>query len=137
MLNVTCDAFIHTLDECVRLANGNSISRSSLIPLSLLQDQPMLPRSDPDPPTESSTSAEKEVLYSTYFSQLTSRFSQFQSMPFDHIPSELFLSTAEEHFSLFGQFFLKMHKDRSRRFRKISKSDFHSTTRPSQREHLG
>lgn len=24
MLNVTCDAFIHTLDECVKLATGGS-----------------------------------------------------------------------------------------------------------------
>jgi len=30
MLSVTCDAFIHTLDECVKLATGNS-SQSLLL----------------------------------------------------------------------------------------------------------
>ena len=34
MLSVTCDAFIHTLDECVKLATGDS--SQSLILLSSL-----------------------------------------------------------------------------------------------------
>lgn len=32
MLSVTCDAFIHTLDECVKLATGDTSSSSSTLP---------------------------------------------------------------------------------------------------------
>lgn len=39
MLGVTCDAFIHTLDECVKLAVGDASHSLLLLPPSTNPDQ--------------------------------------------------------------------------------------------------
>jgi hypothetical protein len=84
MLNVTCDAFIHTLDECARLTNGGA-SRSSLLLASLAK--PLTPdasqhRTDvaagvaehvvPDRPHSPVRSSAEEHRYDTFFSRLPS-----------------------------------------------------------------
>ncbi len=42
MLSVTCDAFIHTLDECVKLATGNSSESLLLLSSSPTTDETTL-----------------------------------------------------------------------------------------------
>jgi hypothetical protein len=75
MLNVTCDAFIHTLDECVKLATGNSSQSLLLLPPSptTIQDESTTnrkPISEFDQ-TKSSTNLPKQIVYKTFFSQLS------------------------------------------------------------------
>jgi len=95
ILGETCDAFIQTLDECVKLANGNS----SLI---------TKPRRYRFSSSSSSTSNEKkfanESQFRTFFSEIPSRFSQLDSFPLNQIPLDLFLRISEEYFSLFDKF---------------------------------
>ncbi len=67
MLSETCDAFIHTLDECVKLATG-SLTQSS-IHATRNSDNTSIPRKsshelNPTPVLP------KQIIYRTFFSEL-------------------------------------------------------------------
>lgn len=68
MLSVTCDAFIHTLDECIQLATGGSTP-------SLLLLSPMSSNNGEQLTTQRKSSNDfdnlpKQIVYRTFFSQL-------------------------------------------------------------------
>ncbi|UJR29904.1 hypothetical protein I4U23_017452 [Adineta vaga] len=114
MLSVTCDAFIHTLDECVKLATGDS-SQSLLL---LSPSPPKLPDgttilrksfNEFETPISSNlptttTFLPKQIVYKTFFTQLPFTFAQLSCLPFKDIHSELFLSTCEQYLTLIDKF---------------------------------
>lgn len=67
MLSVTCDAFIHTLDECIRLATGGSTQPLFLSPTSSISTDQILTQ------RKSSNDLEilsKQMVFRTFFSEL-------------------------------------------------------------------
>ncbi|CAF4357449.1 unnamed protein product, partial [Rotaria sp. Silwood2] len=112
MLSVTCDAFIHTLDECVKLATGDS-SQSLLLlspPSSIMSDdlsiyQQSFSQIGSTKSTNSTTIIlPKQFFYKTFFSQLPFTFAKLTSLAFKDIHSELFLSTCEQYLSIIDKF---------------------------------
>ncbi|CAF0955817.1 unnamed protein product [Adineta steineri] len=94
MLSMTCDAFIQTLDECVKLATNDSTNSLSQRKLS-----------DEFNSTKSLNAISilpKQMIYRTFFSELHLKFSALSSLSFNEIPSELFLSTCEQYCNLIG-----------------------------------
>jgi hypothetical protein len=61
MLSETCDVFIHTLDECVKLATGGSTQ--SLVLSSRNSDNTSIH-------PKSATVLPKQIIYRTFFSEL-------------------------------------------------------------------
>ncbi|CAF1351226.1 unnamed protein product [Rotaria sp. Silwood1] len=112
MLSVTCDAFIHTLDECVKLATGDSsqslllLSQSlSTIPDDISTYQQSFFQIDSPKSTNSTTTIlPKQFFYKTFFSQLPFTFAKLISLEFKDIHSELFLSTCEQYLHMIDKF---------------------------------
>ncbi|CAF1093515.1 unnamed protein product, partial [Rotaria sordida] len=111
MLNVTCDAFIYTLDECVKLATGDSSqsllllsSSSSTIPDDISTYQQSFSQIDSTKSITATKILPKEFLYKTFFSQLPFTFAKLTSLAFKDIHSEFFLSTCEEYYFLIDKF---------------------------------
>ncbi len=92
MLSVTCDAFIHTLDECVKLATGNSSQSLLLLSPSptIVVDESTINRKSISEFEQtkfvqneyfnlnrivfyfrSTTNLPKQIVYETFFSQLS------------------------------------------------------------------
>ncbi|CAF1331734.1 unnamed protein product, partial [Didymodactylos carnosus] len=133
MLSATCDAFIHTLDECVKLATGGSGEGSLLSPSSPTSgtscfNLPSSPsfnvsndsqrRSTDDGNSSLTTTtvikpikndAIKQtipapIVYRSFFSELRYKFSELSSGPFTDLKTELFLLTCESYFTLIDKF---------------------------------
>ncbi|CAF3878570.1 unnamed protein product [Rotaria magnacalcarata] len=113
MLSVTCDAFIHTLDECIKLATGNSsqslllLSPSSLTAISddisILQ-QSFCSIDSTKLKNSTDTVLPKQNFFKTFFSELSYSFAELTSLKFEEIHSELFLSTCEQYINLIEKF---------------------------------
>ncbi|CAF3067405.1 unnamed protein product [Rotaria sp. Silwood2] len=111
MLNVTCDAFIHVLDECVKLATGGSSQSLTLLsPSSSINSNNSSIYRKPSnefnlKKTQNTTIVlPKQFIYRTFFSELHYTFSNLSTLSFNEIHSEQFLSTCEQYFQLIDKF---------------------------------
>jgi len=69
MLSVTCDVFIHTLDECVKLATSNSTQSLFLLsPISSINSDKILIQRKIS--KEFNILLPKQIIYRTFFSEL-------------------------------------------------------------------
>ncbi|CAF1400494.1 unnamed protein product [Adineta steineri] len=113
MLNITCDAFIHTLDECVKLATGDSSQSLLLLSPSprklsnrISTNRQSFTEHEPTKSVNSiaTTILPKQIIYKTFFSQLPNTFAQLSCLAFHEIHSELFLSICEQYLTLIDKF---------------------------------
>ncbi|CAF1340238.1 unnamed protein product [Rotaria magnacalcarata] len=111
MLNIACDAFIQTLDECVKLATSGSSqslllssSTPSLDSNNMLIDRTVSNEMNFNKTTDVLMALPKQIVYRTFFSDLIYTFSTLTTLSFDEINSELFLFTCEKYFELIDKF---------------------------------
>ncbi|CAM2717981.1 unnamed protein product [Rotaria socialis] len=114
MLSVTCDAFIHTLDECIKLATAISddisilqqsfssidSTKFAILFTYFISNSVHFIR----PKNSTETVLPKQNFFKTFFSELSYPFAKLTSLKFEEIHSELFLSTCEQYINLIEKF---------------------------------
>ncbi|CAF3700800.1 unnamed protein product [Rotaria sp. Silwood1] len=111
MLNVTCDAFIHALDECVKLATGGSSQSLMLLSpsSSINSNSSLIQRKTSNEfnlnkTRDTTIVLPKQFVYRTFFSEFHYTFSTLSSLSLNEIHSEEFLATCEQYLELIDKF---------------------------------
>ncbi|CAF1093742.1 unnamed protein product [Adineta ricciae] len=116
LLKTDYDLFPSKFDDCVKLKNniGSTFLLYFNLPNSTIPiindevDDKLISTSESDVEKHSFTETDdqnsNEIVYETFFSQLSHRFSVFNSLSFEELQADLFLDTCEEYFSLVDKF---------------------------------